>query len=264
MLGVIAGDIIGSVYESAGLQGKAPKSKEFPLFQPDSRFTDDTVLTVAVADALMAKADYVDAFHSYFFHYPNAGYGGSFIGWAMACSREPYNSWGNGSAMRVAPVAYFFNSLDDVLAEARRCADVTHNHPEGVRGAQATAAAIFLARDGRTKEDIRAYVANQFGYDFSRTLDEIRPGYSFDVSCQGSVPQSLLAFLEATDFEDAIRNAISLGGDTDTMAAIAGGVAEVFFGGVPEAIEREVTARLDDRIRSVVSRFKALTQSDFS
>lgn len=261
MLGVIVGDIVGSVYEYPGHQGIAPKSKEFPLFQPESRFTDDTVLSVAVADALMAGADYTDAFHSYYFHYPNAGYGGSFIGWATACSREPYNSWGNGSAMRVAPIGYWFSTLDEVLAEAKRCADVTHNHPEGVRGAQVTAAAVFLARTGHSKDDIRDLATNRFGYDLSRPLDEIRPDYVFDVSCQGSVPQSLTSFLEATDFEDAIRNAVSLGGDTDTMAAIAGGIAEAFFGGIPAEIERQALARLDERLRGVIERFRSVTQS---
>ncbi len=261
MLGVIVGDIVGSVYEYPGLKGIAPKSKDFPLFQPESRFTDDTVLSVAVADALMARADYTDALHSYFALYPNAGYGGSFIGWAMARSREPYNSWGNGSAMRVAPVGYWFSTLDEVLIEAQRCADVTHNHPEGVRGAQVTAAAVFLARTGHSKDDIRELATNRFGYDLSRPLDEIRADYVFDVSCQGSVPQSLLCFLEAVDFEGSIRNAVSLGGDTDTMAAIAGGVAEAFFGGIPAEIEREAIARLDDRLRAVVDRFRRVTKS---
>jgi ADP-ribosylglycohydrolase len=251
MLGAIAGDVIGSVHEGAGT-----KTKDFPLLTPESQFTDDTVLTVAVADCLLRQRDYVDALHDYFHAYPRAGYGGTFFQWAVTRRREPYNSWGNGSAMRVSPVAYACTTLEDVLAEARRSAEVTHNHEQGIRGAQATAAAIFLARTGASKEQIRHYTQETFGYFLEETLDDLRPTYPFDVSCQGSVPQSIIAFLESDGFEDAIRNAISLGGDADTMACIAGGIAEAFYGGVPPDIAEPVLAVLDDRLRSVLRAFQ--------
>jgi ADP-ribosylglycohydrolase len=250
MLGAIAGDVIGSVHETA-----RTKSKDFPLFVPGSRFTDDTVLTVAVADTLLHAREYTDFFHDYFDAYPTAGYGGTFFWWASSRRREPYQSWGNGSAMRVSPVAYARSTLEDVLSEAQRCASVTHNHAEGVRGAQATAAAVFLARSGCSKEQIRTYTENQFGYFLDETLDQLRPTYQFDVSCQWSVPQSIIAFLESTDFVDAIRNAISLGGDADTMACIAGAIAEAYYGGVPADVAAAVLARLDERLRAVVHKF---------
>src|SRR5262249_8608726 len=251
MLGAIAGDVIGSVHERA-----RTKTKDFPLLTLQSRFTDDTVLTVAVADSLLHGRGYVDAFHDYFHAYPNAGYGGTFWLWAGSRRREPYKSWGNGSAMRGSPVAYVGTTLEEVLAEARRSAEVTHDHPEGIRGAQATAAAIYLARTGGTKEQIRGYVEEQFGYFLDETLDELRPTYHFDASCQWSVPQSIIAFLESSGYEDAVRNAISLGGDADTMACIAGAVAEAYYGGVPAAIAEAVLARLDDRLRGVVREFR--------
>lgn len=251
MLGAIAGDVIGSVHE-----GARTKTKDFPLFTPRSRFTDDTVLTVAVAECLLRGRDYVDAFHDYFAAYPSRGFGGTFIHWASSRRREPYNSWGNGSAMRVSPVAYAATTIEEVLAEARRSAEVTHNHEEGIRGAQATAAAVFLARTGRSKEEIRRYIEEQFEYLLDETLDDLRPTYPFDVSCQGSVPQSILAFLESNSYEDAVRNAISLGGDADTMACIAGAIAEAYYGGVSAEIEERVLARLDDRLRGVVNEFR--------
>ena len=251
MLGAIAGDVIGSAYE-----GARTKTMDFPLLTPASRFTDDTVLTAAVADALLHGRDYVDALHDFFHAYPDAGYGGTFWLWATARRREPYQSWGNGSAMRVSPVAYARATLDEVLAEARRSAEVTHDHPEGIRGAQATAAAVYLARTGHGKDEIRRYIEGQFDYFLDETVDELRPTYQFDVSCQGSVPQSIIAFLESTGYEDAVRNAVSLGGDTDTMACIAGAIAEAFYGGVPEEIAGPVLARLDDRLRGVVAAFR--------
>lgn len=251
MLGAIAGDVIGSVHEAAGTTSKA-----FPLFVRQSRLTDDTVLTAAVAHALMTGTGYVPAFHEFYYDFPLAGYGGRFITWAHERQTEPYHSWGNGSAMRVSPVAYAFDTLDEVLAEAKRSAEVTHSHPEGIKGAQAVAAAVFLARTGATKDDIRREVTERFGYDLSARLADIRPRYCFDVSCQGSVPQSIVAFIESTGYEDAVRNAISLGGDADTMACIAGAIAEPFYGGVPADIEREVLARLDDRLTDVLNRFR--------
>lgn len=251
MLGAIAGDVIGSVHEVA-----RTKTKDFPLFTPESRFTDDTVLTAAVAECLLRRREYVEAFHDYFDTYPTAGYGGTFFWWASSRRREPYSSWGNGSAMRVSPIAYVATTLEEVLQEAERCAVVTHNHEQGIRGAQATAAAVFLARKGGSKEQIRRYTEERFGYFLDESLEQIRPTYTFDVSCQGSVPQSILAFLESSGFEDAIRNAISLGRDADTMACIAGAIAEAYYGGVPDEIAVPVLARLDDRLRSVIREFR--------
>jgi ADP-ribosylglycohydrolase len=251
MLGAIAGDVIGSVHERA-----RTKTKDFPLLTHESRFTDDTVLTVAVADCLLNGRNYVDTFHDYFYAYPNAGYGSTFCLWASSRRREPYQSWGNGSAMRVSPVAYVGRTLDEVLSEAERTAVVTHDHEEGIRGARATAAAIYLARTGASKEQIRRYIEEQFHYFLDETLDELRSTYQFDVSCQRSVPQSIIAFLESSGFEDAVRNAISLGGDADTMACIVGAIAEAYYGGVPPKIAEPILARLDDRLRSVVCEFR--------
>ena len=250
-IGAIAGDIIGSVHEHAGT-----KTKVFDLFTPRSRFTDDTVLTIAVADALLHGRDYVDAFHVYFSAYPHAGYGRSFMQWARQCERQPYNSYGNGSAMRVSPIAYAFESLVEVLDEAERCAAVTHNHPEGIRGAQAVAAAVFMARTGKDKSQIKKLVHETFGYDLSRSVDSIRDTYEFDVTCQGTVPEAIIAFLESTDFEDAIRNAISLGGDADTLACITGAIAEAFYGGVPIDVLQGVESRLDNELRGVLIAFQ--------
>jgi ADP-ribosylglycohydrolase len=251
MLGAIAGDVIGSVWESAHI--KTPHF--YPLFSPQCRPTDDSVLTVALADSILSGADFTDKLKEYFRLYPHAGYGGTFYRWAQSLRRSPYNSWGNGSAMRVSPVGWAYGTLDEVLHHAKRSADVTHNHPEGVKGAQATASAIFLARTGKSKPEIMEYVETTFGYDLTRTLEAIRPGHRFDVSCQGSVPESIIAFLESESYEDCVRKAISLGGDTDTMACIAGGIAEAFYGGVPEQIQVEVFLRLDERLSEVIERF---------
>ena len=251
MLGAIAGDVIGSVHEHRGT-----KSIDFELFAADCRFTDDTVLAVAVADCLLNGLNYVDAFHEYFRAYPNAGYGYNFFHWARSGNRNPYNSWGNGAAMRVAAVGHAFDRLEDVLAEAARSAEITHNHPEGVKGAQATAAAVFLARRRQSKRDIKQALEQMFRYDLGQTLDVLRPTYEFDVSCQGTVPPALIAFLESTSFEDAVRKAISLGGDADTLACITGGVAEAYYGGLPADIESRTLAALDARLRNVVERFR--------
>lgn len=250
MLGAIAGDIIGSRFEHAGI-----KSKDFELFNRQSVFTDDTVHTIAVADSLLHKIPYQDKFREYFRFYPTAGYGGRFRRWARSPKPEPYGSYGNGSAMRVSPIAWYYDSLENVLEEALHSAEMTHNHPEGIRGAQAVAGAVFLARSGHTKSEIKDCVEETFGYDLSGSLDEIRPAYGFDVSCQGSVPQAILAFLEGTGFEDVIRNAVSLGGDSDTQACIAGSIAEAYYGGVPEEIAEQALARLDDRLRGIYERF---------
>jgi ADP-ribosyl-[dinitrogen reductase] hydrolase len=250
MLGAIAGDIIGSVFE-----GNPIKSVVFPLFGINSIYTDDTVLTVAVAHALLKGEDYGTSLKNFARRYPYAGYGSSFFKWIFASDMNPYNSWGNGSAMRVSPVGFAFDSDQDVLMESKKSAEVTHNHPEGIKGAQATALAIFLARQGESKKDIKKGLERRFSYDLSRTLDEIRPSYYFDVSCQGSVPESIIAFLESEDYEDAVRKAISLGGDSDTMASIAGGIAQAFYKDMPDHIIVQVRKRLPDEFLSIIDSF---------
>ncbi len=257
MLGAIAGDIIGSSYEFAGL-----KTKDFPLFSQYSRFTDDTVLTIAVADNLLYGGGYPKLLRAYYRNYPQAGYGGKFAQWGASEDLEPYNSWGNGSAMRVSPIGYAFDNLDRVLLEAKISAEATHNHPEGIKGAQAIASAIFLARTGKSKLEIRDYIHTTFGYYLDRTLDEIRPGYTFELSCQASVPEAIIAFLESTDYEDAIRNAISLGGDSDTLACMAGGIAEAFYGDVPAEITTQILTILDEPLKIVVREFITKYQLD--
>ena len=250
MLGAIAGDIIGSVYEWNNI-----KSKEFDLFSSKVFFTDDSVLTVALAEAILNDDNYGQVMKRYYDRYPDAGYGGSFHEWAKGPGLEPYNSWGNGSAMRTSPVGYAFVDLDEVLSKAEYYASFTHNHPEGIKGAQATSASIFLARKGASKEMIKSYIAQQFKYDLSRSLDEIRPDYVFDVSCQGTVPQAITAFMESESYEDAIRNAISIGGDSDTLACITGGIAEAFYGLLPKGISETAVNILDENLRETVVRF---------
>lgn len=252
MLGAIAGDIIGSRFEHAGI-----KSKDFELFNRQCVFTDDTVLTIAVAESLLHKIPYQKKLREYFQYYPNAGYGGRFRRWARSPKPAPYCSYGNGSAMRVSPIAWYYNSLDDVLEEALHCAEITHNHPEGVKGAQAVAAAIYMARKRASKDDIKSCIEERFSYDLSSSINVIRVDYRFEVSCQASVPQAIIAFLDSTDFEDAVRNAVSLGGDSDTQACIAGGIAEAFYGGLPSEIEEETIHRLDERLKGVFAQFSA-------
>jgi ADP-ribosylglycohydrolase len=252
MLGAIIGDIVGSVYEFNNI-----KTKDFPLFRKECYFTDDTVMTVAVSVALAKggkASDYIDAMKRFGRLYPTVGYGGKFACWLSSGKSEPYNSWGNGSAMRVSPVGWNYNSMEEVERAAETSAAVTHNHPEGIKGARATAAAIFLARTGQSKAEIKAYIESQYAYDLNRSLDEIRPTYEFNESCQGTVPEAIIAFLESTDFEDAIRNAISLGGDSDTLAAITGGIAEAAYG-IPEQIQKEATGFLDDTLFSAWKNF---------
>ncbi|ABW25094.1 ADP-ribosylglycohydrolase family protein [Acaryochloris marina] len=257
MLGAIAGDIIGSVFEP---HWRRIKRKEFDLFSKKSKFTDDTVLTIAVADAILHQKAYAHTIKDYYRRYPKAGYGKTFREWGASDSMEAYHSWGNGSAMRVSAVGFAFDDLETVLQEAEQSAAVTHNRPEGIKGAQATAAAIYLGRQGRSKAEIKTYIETTFGYDLRLSLEEIRPQYQFDSSCQGSVPQAITAFLESTDFEDAIRNAVSLGGDSDTQACIAGGIAQGFYGGVPKQIAQETWARLDADLQQVVEAFMATYQ----
>jgi len=249
MLGAIAGDIIGSLHEFQG-----GKTKEFPLFVAESTFTDDSVLTVAVADRLMNGFSYVDKFHEYTRAYPYRGYGAGFFHWVNAGNIEPYNSWGNGSAMRVSPVGYAFDTLEQVLQGARAGAEVTHNHTEGIRGAQAAAASTFLARREASEQEIRRTVESQFGNDLSRTTASIRPTYKFNESCQETVPEAITAFLESEDYEDALRLAISLEGDADTLACITGGIAGAFYG-IPQDIAASAWERLDDRLQDVVTQF---------
>lgn len=258
MLGAITGDIIGSVYEF-----KNHKTKEFPLFTNQSIFTDDTILTVAVADVLLHGGTYTDAFKHYYRCYPNpcGGYGARFQAWAASADSHPYNSWGNGAAMRVSPVAYVHQDLEDVLKTAKQTAIVTHNHPEGIKGAQATAAAVFLAHQGNPKTVIKHYIESQFNYDLSRNLAQIRPGYKFNESCQETVPEAIIAFLESTNFTDAIRNAVSLGGDADTLTCITGSIAEAFYGDIPDTIVKRVWELLPEQLQTVIVQFKATYMS---
>ncbi|MCJ7529398.1 MAG: ADP-ribosylglycohydrolase family protein [Anaerolineales bacterium] len=250
MIGAIAGDIIGSVYEYHNI-----KTTKFPLFDPNCFFTDDSVLTIALADAIMNQCSYETTMKEYYARYPDAGFGCFFHQWAQSHPSKPYHSWGNGAAMRISPVGFVYSSLDEVLAHAIEYTEITHNHPEGIKGAQATAAAIYLARTGKTKTEIKEYVTKSFGYDLSLTCDEIRPTYRFDESCQGTVPQAITAFLEADDYESAVRLAISLGGDSDTLACITGGMAQAFYGGVPANIAEKVLKILDDDLRQVTIQF---------
>jgi len=252
MLGAIAGDVIGSPYERHQV-----KTTIFPLFQDRSRFTDDTVMTVAVASVILDRADYATTLRSFGRQYPRAGYGRGFSTWIHTADAGPYGSWGNGSAMRVSPIGFAFESADEVLDQAQRSAEVTHNHPEGIKGAQATALAVFLARTGWSKENIRAEIGERFGYDLSRSLGQIRPTYRFDVSCQGSVPEAIIAFLESNDFEGAIRNAVSLGGDSDTQACIAGGIAQAYYKSVPAKIVEGTRSRLPAQFLDILDRFDA-------
>jgi ADP-ribosylglycohydrolase len=252
MLGAIIGDIVGSIYEHDNI-----KTKDFPLFAKGATFTDDTVCTVAIADCLLSGGDFADHLRTWVRRYPHAGYGGMFLRWAFADDRGPYGSWGNGSAMRVSPIAHAIAEIEAAMLLAERSAIVTHDHPEAVSGAQAVTMTIRLALQGRDRDEIRQTIEQRFEYDLSENVDRIRPWYAFDVSCRGTVPPAIICALEATDFEDAIRNAVSIGGDTDTLACITGGIAEALFG-VPKWIAEEALARLDDDLRDVVERFRAV------
>ncbi len=232
ILGAIAGDVIGSVYEFNNT-----RTTDFPLFKKETTFTDDTVMTIAIADAILHDKDFAETILDYGKRYSNRGYGSRFFAWlAHDKPAPPYNSWGNGSAMRVSAVGFAYNDLETVLDKAAQTAAITHNHPEGIKGAQATAAAIYLARTGKSKAVIKAYITEMFGYDLDFTLDEIRPTFPFDESCEGTVPQSIVAFLESRDYESAIRLAISLGGDSDTIACITGGIAVAYYKEMPQKI----------------------------
>ena len=264
MIGAIIGDIVGSPYE---FDHRNIKTKDFPLFSAQSEFTDDTVMTVAVAEALLSigidadldsiRKAVIEKMQLWGLRYPNADYGARFIRWLTEKNPRPYNSWGNGSAMRVSSVGWLYDSLERTLEVAEATADVTHNHPEGIKGAQATAAAIYLARNGNDRSEIRDYIEKTFGYDFSRTCDEIRPTYRHVESCQETVPEALTAVWEGKNFEDTIRLAVSLGGDSDTLTCIAGGVAEAIWG-VPEDIKSQALARLPDEMIAVYESTKPL------
>ena len=272
MLGAITGDIIGSIYERNNI-----KTKQFDLFTDKNRFTDDTVMTFAVAEALMnggGHENFIRFMKRYGLLYPRAGYGRTFVRWLASDTTEPYNSWGNGSAMRVSSCGWIAN-LDIPIEEglkltedlAKKSAEVTHNHPEGIKGAQATAASIFFMRHGKSKnaikeykEKLKDYIKDRFEYDLDFTIDEIRPIYRFDVSCQGSVPPAIVSFLESENFEDAIRNAISIGGDSDTIGAITGSVAEAAYG-IPEDIKEKAMSYLDGRLKGVYENWIKFVES---
>jgi ADP-ribosylglycohydrolase len=251
ILGAAAGDIIGSSYEFDNV-----KTTDFNLFTKYTYFTDDSVLTIAVMEVLLKKLDYAETYQRYGRMYPYRGYGNRFADWIYSEKPEPYNSWGNGSAMRSSPIGWYCGTVEAVLEEAKKSAEVSHNHPEGIKGAQAVASAVFLARQGKTKREIKKFITETFGYDLERTLAEIRPGYEFNESCQGSVPEAIIAFLESDDFESAVRLAVSLGGDSDTIACVAGAIAEAFYGEIPEGIVDMVSMILGpDIMRGVILPF---------
>lgn len=255
MIAAIAGDIIGSVHERANI-----KRTDFTLFKDNSSFTDDTVMTLAVADCLLHRRPYAETLRTYGRRYPGRGYGGMFRKWLADDAMGPYQSFGNGSAMRVSPVGFAMQNLDDVLSEARASALPTHDHPEGIKGAQALAVAVFLARRGADKRKIRDEIEDRFRYDLHRDVATIRPRYEFDVTCQGSVPEAIIAFLDSDDVESAIRLAISLGGDADTLACMAGAVAQAFYKEVPPAIVAEVEQRLRPELLKLLQDFCARYQ----
>ena len=259
MIGAILGDIVGSVYEFDNI-----KTKEFELFDKECYFTDDTVMTIAIAEALLLydficedniddfKEDLITTMHLIGRKYPDCGYGERFEIWMYSKQRTPYNSYGNGSAMRVSSVGWYARTLEETELIAKVTAEVSHNHPEGIKGAVATAGAVYLARTGATMDEIKKYISQYYTIDF--TIDEIRPIYEFNETCQGTVPQAMQAFFESTSFEDAIRNAISIGGDSDTLAAITGAVAEAYYG-IPDDLKETALSYLDDRLLDITERF---------
>lgn len=251
ILGAIVGDIIGSVYEWNNYRGK-----DFELFDKNCKFTDDSVMTIAVADALMNSKDMAKTLKEYGRKYPNRGYGGMFYRWLDSKTLEPYNSFGNGSAMRASAAGFMTNTLEEARFLAKKSAEVTHNHPEGIKGAEATAAAIYFARNVADKQLIRELISTIFGYHLNFTCDEIRATYQFNETCQETVPQSIVAFLDSENFEDAIRNAISIGGDSDTVACICGGIAAAFYKEIPEEIRSFCLNKLDEDLRNTVLEFE--------
>ena len=262
MLGAIIGDVVGSRFEWNNI-----KIKEFDLFTDDCFATDDSIMTLAIAKAIMESdkkfenlsAKVIEHMQKLGRKYPYCGYGGSFAGWLLSSNPKPYNSWGNGAAMRVSSVAYAGNTMEEVIELTKKVTEVTHNHPEGIKGAEATAIAIYMARTGSNLEEIKKYI-NENYYKIDFTLDDIRDDYTFDVSCQGTVPQALAAFFESVDFEDAVRNAISLGGDSDTLAAIAGSIAEAYYG-IPTKVREVAIKYLDKYLREILFEFESKYQS---
>ena len=256
MIGAVIGDIVGSVFEFDNL-----RVLDFPLFSSASTFTDDSVLTFATASVLLANGDYTATYQDFSRRYQGRGYGGNFWQWIYSDDPKPYNSFGNGSAMRVSPVGFAFENLEETLAEAKRSAEVTHNHPEGIKGAQATAQVIFMARKGASKAEIKQEIMQRYGYDLSRPLDLIREVNEFNETCQGSLPEAISVFLEGEDYEHTIRLAVSIGGDTDTIACIAGGMAQAFYGSIParmmDAARRRLPAELIDILERFYARFPA-------
>lgn len=259
MLGAIVGDIIGSAYEFT-----EQKRYDFELLPEGSRFTDDSVMTIAVAYWLahydengLTDAQLIATMQRFGRKYPFAGYGSSFNSWLWSENPQPYNSWGNGAAMRVSPVGLYAETLDEALDLAKRTAEISHNHPEGIKGAQAVAAAVWMAKHKHTKDEIRDYITNKFQYDLARTIDDIRPTYQWDVSCQGSVPESIICFLEGKDFVDVVRLAVSLGGDADTMACIAGSIAACIYP-IPKEIDMKCMELLPDELQNTLEKASCL------
>lgn len=254
LMGAIVGDTIGSAYEFS-----PTKDYDFDMYHKFSEYTDDSVMTAAIANAVLTDKNLsprvvISSMKSYGQEHPTVGYGGTFARWLRA-GNEPYNSWGNGSAMRVSACGFAYDTLQETLDAAKRSAEVTHNHPEGIKGAQATAAAIFMARNGASKEEIKKYITDTFGYNLDYHCDDIRETYSFEVSCQKSVPQSIVAFLDSTDYESAIRLAVSLGGDADTMGAITGAIALAFYKEMPDEMYDFAWSRLSDDLKATVTEF---------
>ena len=250
MIGAILGDILGSTYE-----WRNTKTETFPLFPPETRFTDDTVMTIATSYALLQQKSYRETYQNFYHRYPNAGYGSRFSEWAQNKEANAYGSYGNGSAMRVSPVAYAFRTETEVLSEAERSAGVSHNHPEGIKGAKAIALATFYARNGKSKDFIKKEIEKRFGYNLQDSISNIRKTYHFDVSCQGSVPEAIISFLESTDYESAIRKAISLGGDSDTIACMCGSIASAYYGEIPDLILSKGISYLDSYLKEQVKQF---------
>lgn len=250
LMGAVCGDVIGSSYEFY-----KTKKYDFQLFKPRSRFTDDTVCTVAVADSLLHDIPFDKSLQKWGLKYLSRGYGGSFRQWLTSENPMPYNSWGNGSAMRVSAAGAAAGSIEEALELAKKSAEVTHDHPEGIKGAQAVAAAVFMALHGSTKQEIKDFITQNIGYDLSRNYEDIKPGYKFEVSCQKSVPESIICFLESTDYESAIRLAVSMGGDADTMGAIAGSIAAAFYKEINPSIFKGVAELLTDDIKEIIIEF---------
>lgn len=257
MVGAIIGDAIGSTYEF-----DCPKTTEFELFPEHSTFTDDTVMSIAAAYGILHNVPYDKVYRIFGRKYPKSGYGSMFNSWLFSDTQGAYDSFGNGSAMRVSPVGYAYDTVETVLAEAYNSAVVTHNHAEGIKGAQATALAIFMARKGEPKDEIRAKITALFGYDLTRTCDTIRPTYEFNESCQETVPEAIIAFLDSTSFEDAIRKSISLGGDADTIACITGGIAQAFYKTIPRSMAQKALDTLPKKFLRIIKDFNSRYKVD--